>query len=158
VPEIRETKLPGVGIEFDFTSECGDHLGVISRHSGRREVVLYAEDDPDAVATRIELTPGEGAALAELLGGTRVTAQLAALSAEIEGLFIDWVPLGPRFTPLTIADTAMRTRTGSSVIAIIRDGTAVPAPGPEDILKSGDTVVLVGTKDGIAAASDLLGR
>ena len=120
MPEIRETKLPGVGIEFDFTSESGDHIGVISRHSGRRELVLYAEDDPDAVRNRMELTPTEGAAVAELLGGTQVTAHLAALSAEIEGLFIDWVPLGPSFVPTSIADTAMRTRTGSSVIAIIR--------------------------------------
>lgn len=156
MPEIRETKLPGVGIEFDFTLDSGDHIGVISRHSGRREVVVYAEADPDAVEYRLELTPAEGSAVAELLGGTRITAQLAALSAEIEGLFIDWVPLGPGFTPITIADTAMRTRTGSSVIAIIRDGVAVPAPGPEDILQGGDTVVLVGTKDGIAAANDLL--
>jgi TrkA domain protein len=156
MPEIRETKLPGVGLEFDFTSESGDHVGVISRHSGRREVVVYAEDDPDAVACRLELTAAEGAAVAELLGGTRVTAQLAELSAEIEGLFIDWVPLGPTFTPVSIAETAMRTATGSSVIAIIRDGIAVPAPGPDDVLNGGDTVVLVGTKDGIAAAGDLL--
>ena len=157
MPEIRETKLPGVGIEFDFTSESGDHIGVISRHSGRRELVLYAEDDPDAVCSRMELTPTEGAAVAELLGGTQVTAHLAALSAEIEGLFIDWVPLGPSFVPTSIAETAMRTRTGSSVIAIIRDGTAVPAPGPDDVLHPGDTVVLVGTKDGIVGAGELLG-
>jgi TrkA domain protein len=156
MPEIRETKLPGVGIEFEFTSECGDHVGVISRHSGRREVVVYDDEDPDAVAARIELTPAESAAVAELLGGTRITAQLAALSAEIEGLFIDWLPLSPHFSPITIADTEMRTRTGSSVIAIIRDGSAVPAPGPDDELAGGDTVVLVGTKEGIAAASDLL--
>lgn len=157
MPEIRETKLPGVGIEFEFTSECGDRIGVISRYSGRREVVVYDEDDPDAVASRIELTTAESAAVAELLGGTRITAQLAALSAEIEGLVIDWIPLSPDFAPITIAATEMRTRTGSSVIAIMRDGSAVPAPGPEDELRPGDTVVLVGTKDGLAAASELLG-
>lgn len=157
MPEIRETKLPGVGIEFEMSCEAGDRIGVISRHSGRREVVLYDEDDPDAVAARIDLTPAESAAVAELLGGTRITAQLAALSAEIEGLFIDWLPLPPTFTPVTIAATEMRTRTGSSVIAIMRDGNAVPAPGPEDDLQPGDTVVLVGTKDGIAAAGKLLG-
>ena len=157
MPEIRETKLPGVGIEYDFRSDAGDHVGVISRHSGRREVVVYDPDDPDAVATRIELSAGESAALAELLGGTRVTAQLAALTSEIEGLFLDWLPLSPEFTPITIAATEMRTRTGSSVIAIIRDGTAVPAPGPDDELSPGDTVVLVGPKDGIAEAGRLLG-
>jgi TrkA domain protein len=157
MPEIRETKLPGVGLEYDFRSDAGDHVGVVSRHSGRREVVVYDPDDPDAVATRIELTSGEAAALAELLGGTRITAQLAALSAEIEGLFVDWLPLPPDFSPITIADTEMRTRTGSSVIAVIREGRAIPAPGPDDELVAGDTVVLVGTKDGIGEAGRLLG-
>lgn len=156
MPEIRETKLPGVGIAFDFRTHAGDHVGVISRLSGRREVIVFDRHDPDAVATRIELSGGESAALAELLGGTRITAQLAALSAEIEGLFVDWLPLPSSFVPVTIAATEMRTRTGASVIAVIRGGDAIPAPGPETELHADDTVVLVGTRDGIADAGRLL--
>ncbi len=157
MPDIRETKLPGVGIEYDFTTRCGDHIGVIARHSGRREVVVYDPQDPDSVKTQLELTENESAALAELMGGTRITAELAALTVDIEGLVIDWIPLPPSFTTITIADTEMRTRTGCSVIAITREGDAVPAPGPDDELMAGDTAVLVGTKDGIAAATELLG-
>lgn len=157
MPDIRETKLPGVGIEYDFTTRSGDHIGVIARHSGRREVVVYDPKDPDAVRTHFELTEGEGAAVAELMGGTRITAELAALTVDIEGLVIDWIPLPPTFVTITIADTEMRTRTGCSVIALMRGGAAIPAPGPEDELAAGDTIVLVGTKDGIAAATNLLG-
>lgn len=157
MPDIRETKLPGVGIEYDFTTRCGDHIGVIARHSGRREVVVYDPQDPDSVKTQLELTSNESAAVAELMGGTRITAELAALTVDIEGLVIDWIPLPPSFTTITIAATEMRTRTGCSVIAITSAGLAVPAPGPDDELKAGDTVVLVGTKDGIAAATELLG-
>jgi TrkA domain protein len=157
MPVIRETKLPGVGIEYDFTTRSGDHIGVIARHSGRREVVVYDPEDPDAVKTQFELTEGEGAALAELMGGTRITAQLAALTVDVEGLLIEWIPLSPTFTPISIADTGMRTRTGSSVIAIVRHGTAIPAPGPDDVLEPSDTVVLVGTKETLAAAAELLG-
>lgn len=157
MPDIRETKLPGVGIEYDFTTRAGDHIGVIARHSGRREVVLYDPHDPDAVKTEFELTESESAAVAELMGGTRITAQLAALTVDIEGLVIDWIPLPPAFPTVTIADTAMRTRTGCSVIAIMRGGVAIPAPGPDHELMAGDTAVIVGTKDGIAAAADVLG-
>lgn len=156
MPEIRETKLPGVGIEYDFRTDTGDHVGVISRSSGRREVIVFDRHDPDAVAVRVELSSAESASLAELLGGTRITAQLAALSAEIEGLFVDWLPLPASFRPVSIADTEMRTRTGASVIAIIRGGTAIPAPGPDAELQADDTVVLVGTRDGIAGAGRLL--
>lgn len=157
MPDIRETKLPGVGIEYDFTTRSGDHIGVIARHSGRREVVIYDPADPDSVINEFELTESEGAAIAELMGGTRITAELAALTVDIEGLIIDWHPLPPAFVTMTIADTEMRTRTGCSVIAIMREGVAIPAPGPDNELMAGDTAVLVGTKDGIAAANQLLG-
>jgi TrkA domain protein len=157
MPEIRETKLPGVGLQFEFTTRSGERVGVISRYSGRREFLLFDERDPDAVRNRVELSESESAALAELLGGTRITAQLAALTAQVEGLLIDWLPLAPVFEPMTIAETEMRTRTGSSVIAIVREGQAVPAPGPDDVLQPGDTVVLVGTREGIAQATELLG-
>lgn len=157
MPDIRETKLPGVGIEYDFTTRSGDHIGVIARYSGRREVVVYDPEDPDAVKTGFELTEGECAAVAELMGGTKITAELAALTVDIEGLVIDWVPLPPEFDNRNIAETEMRTRTGCSVIAIMREGRAIPAPGPDDLLMGGDTAVLVGTKDGIAAATVLLG-
>lgn len=158
MPDIRETKLPGVGIEYDFTTRSGDHIGVIARHSGRREVVIYDPEDPDSVMTEFELTESEGAAIAELMGGTRITAELAALTVDIEGLVIDWQPLAPTFVTMTIADTEMRTRTGCSVIAIMREGVAIPAPGPDNELMAGDTAVLVGTKDGITAATELLGN
>jgi len=157
MPDIRETKLPGVGVEYDFTTRSGDHIGVIARYSGRKEVVLYDHDDPDSVKSEFELDAGECASLAELLGGSRITATLEALTVDIEGLVIDWIPLPPGFEPITIAETEMRTRTGCSVIAIMRDGVAIPAPGPENDLLAGDTAVIVGTKDGIAAATSVLG-
>jgi TrkA domain protein len=157
MPEISETRLPGVGLQFEFTTQAGERVGVISRHSGRREFLLFDDRDPDAVRARVELSESESGALAELLGGTRITAQLAALSADVEGLVIDWLPLPTTFEPISIADTEMRTRTGSSVIAVLREGNAVPAPGPDDVLHAGDTVVLVGTKDGIMRATELLG-
>jgi TrkA domain protein len=157
MPDIRETKLPGVGIEYDFTTRSGDHVGVIARHSGRKEVVLYDPHDPDSVKSEFELDASESASLAELLGGSRITATLEALTVDIEGLVIDWIPLAPTFTTISIAATEMRTRTGCSVIAIMRDGVAIPAPGPDDELMAGDTAVIVGTKDGLAAVATLLG-
>jgi len=157
MPDIRETKLPGVGIEYDFTTRSGDHIGVIARYSGRKEVVLYDSHDPDSVKSEFELDASESASLAELLGGSRITATLEALTVDIEGLVIDWIPLAPGFATTGIAATEMRTRTGCSVIAVMREGVAIPAPGPDFELMAGDTAVIVGTKDGIAAAADLLG-
>ena len=56
----------------------------------------------------------------------------------------------------TIGDGMYRTRTGSSIVAIIRDGESIPAPGPEFSMVAGDVIVAVGTVDGLTAMRDLI--
>ena len=75
---------------------------------------------------------------------------------EVEGLSIDWLPLPATFPARTIGETEMRTRTGVSVIAVIRGDHPIPAPGPDDRLEAGDVVVVTGTADGIERAATLL--
>jgi TrkA domain protein len=156
--EINETDLPGVGLRHDFECESGDHIGVITRHSGRRDVLIFDADDPDSVSTSVALTPDESRVLADLLGGATLIERFDDLRQHIAGLSIDWLPLSPtsRFAGQALGATEMRTRTGVSVIAVLRDGRAIPAPGPEEVLLGGDTVVVVGLADGIDAASGLL--
>lgn len=156
MPEIIETELPGVGLRHDFLCGGGRRVGVVSRPSGRRELLVYDPDDPDAVRSTVDLSPDEAGALAELLRQSAVTEHLAALTEDvIPGLSIDWVPLEPDFTGRTIGDLEIRTRTGATVVAVIRDREPHPAPGPEFGLAPGDTAVIVGTADGIKAAADL---
>jgi len=157
MPDIQETPLPGVGVRLDFTCQAGDRIGVITRHSGRRDVVVYHRVDHDAVAVSVELTPEESQVFAELLGGTRVTEQLNNVIREVEGLALDWLVLPAAFSRRTIGETQMRTATGVSVIAIVRGDHPIPAPGPDDRLEPGDTVVVTGTAQGLAAAAKLLG-
>jgi TrkA domain protein len=157
MPEINETELPGLGLRHDFMARCGQRVGVVSRPSGKRELLLYDTHDPDAVRDTVDLTQEESGALAELLGGSAVTEHLAGLTqGVIPGLSIDWSPIPATFAPRTIGDLGIRTRTGASVVAVIRDGEAIPAPGQEFELRSGDTAVIVGTADGIKAAEELL--
>jgi TrkA domain protein len=157
MPDINETRLPGVGVRHDFLCVGGSRVGVITRHSGRRELIVYDARDPDAVAASIELSAEESRTLAELLGGTRVIEQLTSVAQEVAGLSIDWLPLPPAFAPRTIGETEMRQRTGTSIIAIIRDDKAIPAPGPDVELRPGDVAVITGTAEGITRATTLLG-
>ena len=72
---------------------------------------------------------------------------------------IDWLAIRPGspFADRTIADTQARSRTGVSVVAVLRDGGAIPAPAPDVRLQAGDTLVVVGTPQGVTALSSLLG-
>jgi K+:H+ antiporter subunit KhtT len=95
-----------------------------------------------------------------MLGGSRVAEELAELQQQIEGLAIDWLPLrnDSPFVGRTIGDARIRTRTGVSVVAVLRGENAIPAPGPELSLEPGDYLVVVGTTRGIEKVVELLHR
>ena len=157
---VRETKLPGVGVRHDFTTEAGVPMGVLVHRDGRRQIMLYDGADPDSCTSLITLSAGDSRTLNELLGGSQVTEAVAAVQQEIEGLAIEWIHLEEDSPAAghTIGEGAYRTRTGSSVVAIIRDNTSIPAPGPELGLIANDTVVAVGTTEGLATLRGLLRR
>jgi TrkA domain protein len=96
--------------------------------------------------------------LAELLGVSQVSKDLAELEQDVEGLAVDRLPLGPGspFDGRTIGDTGARTRTGVSIVAVLRNGSAYPAPGPDFVLRGGDTMVVVGTPRGVEELAVLL--
>ena len=155
--DIQETVLPGVGLH-EFTTGAGRHLGVVSYRSGRRDLLLYDPDDPDACQQVIRLTQEEADALADLLGAARLTGHLAELQQQIEGLGISRLTIqgNSPYAGGTIADTQARSRTGVSIVAVLRDQRAVPAPTPDFGFQAGDTAVVVGTPAGIRALATLL--
>lgn len=156
--EVLETQLPGVGVRHEFDTDNGQRIGVIVHRDGRREVVVYHHDDPDACSTVLDLTAESARTIAELLGASQVSETVAAVQHDIEGLAIEWIPI-PESSPsagTTIRDGEYRTRTGASIVAIIRGDTPVPAPDPEFSLLSGDVAVAVGTVHGLAALRALL--
>jgi TrkA domain protein len=158
VPEVRETRLPGVGVRHEFTTSGGERVAVLSHRSGRREIVVYDRRDPDAATTVLHLDADDTRALAELLGAAQVSEALRAVQQEVEGLAIEWITVSPdsRLATATIAEGALRTRTGASIVAVIRDRTTVPAPGPQHRFQAGDVAVAVGTPEGLAHLRELL--
>jgi TrkA domain protein len=156
--EVNETRLPGVGVRYDFVTSDGQRVGVIHHRGGRREIVLFDEEDPDASVEVVRLDDDDSRTLAELLGGSRIAKELTELQHEIKGLAIDWLPLVDRtpFVGKPIAATRARTRTGTSIVAVLRGDEAHPAPGPEFVLAPGDTLVVVGTARGIEELAVIL--
>lgn len=157
--EIQETRLPGVGVRHEFTTAGGERVAVLTHRNGRREVAVFDRSDPDASRTVLHLSPADTRSLAELLGAGQVSEAVGAVQHELEGLAIDWitVPGTSLAAGSTIAEGQLRTRTGASVVALIRSGSTVPAPGSDQRLAAGDVVVAVGTPEGLAQLRELLG-
>lgn len=158
--DVEETALPGVGLRHDLILRGGRRLGVVSQVNGDRELVIYDEQDPDASSEVVRLTPEEAATLAELLGAPRVIERLARLREQVKGITTGGIVLPPEspFATRALGDTAMRTRTGVSVVAVIRDGEVSPSPSPAFPLQAGDRLIVVGTPDGVEAARLLLSQ
>ena len=55
-----------------------------------------------------------------------------------------------------IRELALRTRTGASAVGIERDGTSIINPGPDEELLPGDRVLLLGERNQLDAARQLL--
>jgi len=96
----------------------------------------------EALATQSQAPTSPGMDVKSLLPGLGVTATL---------------DLDPRSRSVgkTLKQLDLRGTTGASVIAIERGGAMVHPTGGETLLE-GDTLVLIGTRDAVAAAQELL--
>ncbi|MBK6437041.1 MAG: cation:proton antiporter regulatory subunit [Candidatus Microthrix sp.] len=148
---VTESELPGVGARFDLTTDNGDQLGVVVHRSGRRDVAIYDKDDPDACRAQVHLEEHEARDLAELLGGSRLSEEAARLRTQVAGITLDWLTVEPGapWAGITVGAADVRSVTGVSIVAIIRNGEPSPSPGPEDHFEVGDTVFAIGMPDGL---------
>jgi CPA2 family monovalent cation:H+ antiporter-2 len=73
--------------------------------------------------------------------------------AELETMEI---PPGSAMIGRKLREIPLRQQTGASIVAIERAGRRLINPGPDEVLCSGDRVLLLGQTDQLPAASDLL--
>ena len=155
--DVDRTTLPGIGLRHEFRTTRGRRIGVVSHHSGRRDLIVYDKHDPDSAAVSVSLSTEEANGLAELLATTRIVERLAELERQVHGLVSEQVPIeaGSPYDGRTLGDTQARTRTGASIVAVVRQSEVRPSPRPDFEFHAGDVVVVIGTRDGTAEAADL---
>nr|WP_236779041.1 cation:proton antiporter regulatory subunit [Agromyces seonyuensis] len=150
--------MPGIGTRHDLVTESGRRLSVVAYRDGERNLGIFDVEDPDACRDSIAITEDEAEALADLLGTSVAVSRLTALTDSTSGLYTEQLELAPDSPYLNrpLGDTKVRTRTRVSIVAIVRDGGVVPSPTPAEVLRGGDIIVAVGTRDGLEAAGRLL--
>jgi TrkA domain protein len=156
--DVERTALPGIGLQHVFTTARGRQIGVISHRTGRRDLAIYDKEEPDTCVVTVALTGEEANALAELLGTGRIEERLAELHRQVEGLVTEQIPVatGSPYDGRVLGDTQARTRTGASIVAVVRDGQVIASPRPDFVFAAGDIVVVVGTGEGTAAVAAIL--
>jgi TrkA domain protein len=145
--ELRETRLPGVGVKYSCATAHGGRIAVILHNEGLREIYYFrhaGDEDPTAV---IQLEDDEARQLGAVIAGAydrpKIVEELEMAFGE---LAIEWVPV-PDGSPAigkTLAECGFRARTGITIIAILREPEPVAGAQPGDVVQKGDTLVTVG--------------
>ncbi|WP_030608919.1 cation:proton antiporter regulatory subunit [Streptomyces sclerotialus] len=150
----RRTSLPGVGTRYDFTTHAGQRLSVVVHHDGRRFIGFYDADDPDTCRSSVPLEREEATALAHLID----PVPLDAVRTDGIDLVTEHIQIGNRspYGGRLLGDTQARTRTGASIVAVLRRTSAHPSPGPDFRFAIGDTLVAVGTREGVDALAEII--
>lgn len=156
--DLVETLLPGVGIRYELTTRDGSRLGIVVRREGHVEICTYDPEDPDRARDVLMLDAEEAAALADVLGAPRLAERFADLSREVPGLRSARFSLrqDSPFVGRPLGDTQARTRTGCSIVAVVRGSEVVTSPTPQEVLRPGDVLVVIGSGPGLEQMGRLL--
>ncbi len=145
--ELRETRLPGVGVKYTCQTAHGGRLTVILHNEGLREIYWFRHADDDEPQAVIQLEDDEARQLGAVIGGAYERPKIVEeLEMAFGDLSIEWVPV-PETSPAigkTLAECAFRARTGITIIAILREPEVVAGAQPTDVVERGDTLVTVG--------------
>jgi len=154
---VNETRLPGVGIRFDFRTSDGSKVVVVNHQSGRCEILLCSKDDPDACREVLRLAREDVKSLAETLGQSQVTEEVTSMRLSMQGLTIDWLTVDPASPAAgrTVHEAEHEDEEAASIVAVIRDSATIASPPSGFTLQDGDTAVVVGTPRGVEALSRL---
>jgi TrkA domain protein len=155
---VEKVDLPGIGFRHDVVTSNGRRISIVTHRDGARELALFDEIDPDASTDSIPLSDQEAAALADLLGNSVMLSQVTGLSEETVGLFTEHLLLSAdsKYAGRPLGDTKARTRTSVSIVAIVRDSDVVPSPRPDFVLEAGDSIVAVGTREGLDKLGNII--
>jgi TrkA domain protein len=136
--EVRETRLPGVGTKFTLRTGRGEKVSSVVHLDGMREIYHYTDsaDEPHVLTLNDE----EARQLGAIIGGVVYRPQL------VKDLVMEWIEL-PADSPLvglTVATCRIRSTTGATIVAILRESGSLATPHPDEVLRAEDTLVIIG--------------
>src|SRR5919202_1270873 len=145
--DLRETRLPGIGVKYGFRLAGGGRIAIILHNDGDRELYFFRNEDDDEPQVVIGLDDDEARQLGAVIGGAYERPKIVEdLEMALGELLIEWVKV-PDTSPAighTLAECGFRARTGVTIIAILREPEPVTGAQPGDVIQRGDTLVTVG--------------
>ncbi|HIE59489.1 MAG TPA: potassium transporter TrkA [Persephonella sp.] len=150
--EFKESDLPGIGKKFSIITSHKDKITVVIHITGKREIFFFEEEDFDDPLCDIVLTEEEANQLGSVLMGAYFKPEMEKdKELFLQNLAIEWfkVEKGSPISDKSIKQLEIRKKTGATVISIIRGDETITNPLPDEVIKEGDILVLIGSRDQI---------
>ncbi len=147
--DFKEADLPGIGKKFTVRTSYNQILRIIIHFTGKREIFIYENEDEDAIYD-LELSEDDASLIGSILMGTYFKPEQEKQKELIlSKLSIEWVevPKNNKLANCSILDNQIRKKTGVTIIAIIRGKNIILNLEPTEVIREGDTLVIVGTSD-----------
>ncbi|RXT04901.1 cation:proton antiporter regulatory subunit [Ammoniphilus sp. CFH 90114] len=156
--KIKAADLPGIGKKLSFITAEQSMIVLIVHHTGKRELYFFEDADNDEADFSINLTGEETREFgAQLLGAMFQPVDMDKMKMFKNQIIIEWVDVSPA-SPLvqkTIAESQIRTKTGASIIGIVKGEDVIPVPDIHVVIHAGDTLMTVGKRDQMSALEAL---
>jgi TrkA domain protein len=153
--EVSEVVLPGIGRRYTLPAADGARVVVVVHHSGRRDMYAFPPGaSGDEAPATVSLTDDQARRLGAVLSGAYFKpAVVTDVETVIGNLLIDWVTLRADSpgADRSIAELEIRRRTRMTVVAVLRDDETILAPEPNETLRAGDRLVIVGRQEDLGA-------
>ena len=143
---VKEVELPGVGRKYTVDTKSAGQLAIVLHRGGKREIYKFeaGKTEPSDV---VDLTTEEAQQVGAILSQTYFqVAPDSSTELVMQELTIEWltIPAGHELTNKSIRDLAIRQRTGSTVVAVLRTGGTLVNPDPSEVLLPDDTLMVIG--------------
>lgn len=158
-PQVVATTLPGVGVKYEFSTRSATPLSLVVDRDGGSELVAYDTQDLDRAALTVALDDDESAALAGRLNGASMVHRVGQ-AAELPGVSTQRVRIDSRspFHGASVGQTCARSKTGVSIVAIVRGVDVITSPSASEKVTGGDVLIVVGPGEGIDKLRGILSQ
>ncbi|MCL5290335.1 MAG: cation:proton antiporter regulatory subunit [Bacillota bacterium] len=158
---IKETDLPGIGRKFQINTRTGDKLVIVVHDDGRREMHHFDNDDPDESVSMVTLDDTEARQVGGILGGMAYLPKaLESVDVAFDNMVFEWFKVEGccQSVGKTIGELHIRKRTGAAIIAIIKKDDKIINPGPDQYIREGATLVVLGDRKQVKAFKQLIAQ
>jgi voltage-gated potassium channel len=147
------------GLVSTLPSDADNLFLCITAKELNRDLKIVTRASSKEAAKRLYSIGVKKAVMVEEIGGRRLAKSLTKPAivdffdfatktgeASLESLTVEQ---GAKIANKKIKELRIKERIGASIVAIIREGKVIPSVGPEDEIKEGDTVVVIGKKESL---------